>query len=461
MALRRRLTPVWALIAIVLLSLALLIYNTTRDRSVFRLRRVSAFDLIEQAPAFGRGQRGLCSDIPDANVAVYPAFRSTQPVYGAVRFGSEPGYPNSGVRFCFAFDESGGTGSGYDRLYFDRNRDLDLTNDRICDSLKRPPRNALLSHTSAKRQVCYESLGIPLTFGSRGERSLEVMPRLVVYDGGSKDIQFITTRARKGRIKIAGRRFDVLLGHNYMVSGWFDHPSTALHLIPRNKRATPLNRWGGGWLLAMHEIGGTLYRFSSTPSGHRLTVQPYAGPLGTFVLGPGSRDLVAMDVRGSLRSREACIPVGRMSGRDGLVGAESCRVPAGDYLLDFVHVTYGPLRISLSNNYHSDGQRLSIGRDRLQTYPVRIRADEPFTLDFSGPPVVMFASPARDQRVARGEELQVMAVLTDPVLDTMIRGLDFVKEEESHRFETISLDPKVIVTRADGEVVAEGVMPFG
>ena len=84
----------------------------------------------------------------------------------------------------------------------------------------------------------------------------------------------------------------------------------------------------------------------------------------------------------------------------------------------------------------------------------------------------MFASPAKDQRVKLGEELQVKAVLIDPELDIMIRGLDDTARKQKKEYPTadgrtttveqdMSLDPRVVITRADGEKVADGVMPFG
>jgi hypothetical protein len=71
-----------------------------------------------------------------------------------------------------------------------------------------------------------------------------------------------------------------------------------------------------------------------------------------------------------------------------------------------------------------------------------------------------------------GEVLTVKAVLIDPELDIMIRGLydtnrkqkkEYVLPDgKKHTYErNLSLDPKVIITRADGKKVTEGVMPFG
>ncbi len=89
--------------------------------------------------------------------------------------------------------------------------------------------------------------------------------------------------------------------------------------------------------------------------------------------------------------------------------------------------------------------------------------------DFSNKPSVMFASPAKDTTLKRGETLQVSAVLTDPKLDFMIRGLDDTTRKQTKDAggnaigyeRNLSLDPKVLITRVNGEKVAEGVMPFG
>ena len=90
-------------------------------------------------------------------------------------------------------------------------------------------------------------------------------------------------------------------------------------------------------------------------------------------------------------------------------------------------------------------------------------------LDFSNKPDVMFASPAKDQQVKLGESLEVKAVLVDPKLDMMIRNLDDTTRKQTKGPDgqplgyerQLSLDPQVTITRANGEKVAEGVMPFG
>jgi hypothetical protein len=99
--------------------------------------------------------------------------------------------------------------------------------------------------------------------------------------------------------------------------------------------------------------------------------------------------------------------------------------------------------------------------DRPKVYGIQIRKDKPFILDFSNKPAVVFTTPAKDQRVAVGDKIEVKAVLIDPQLDIMIRRLYGSETDDNGKSKRTSLDPKVVITRADGTEVANGVMPFG
>jgi hypothetical protein len=452
---RRRTCPMACLAGVVVLLCLFVI----RDRvyaaaGIFHLREVSAFELAKQVPPFAIGQRCPCSEAPDPNVTAYPTFKSGKPIFGSVSLGDNTDRTDSSLRFCFAIDESGGTGQGYDRLYFDLNRDLDLTNDGMYKRMRNPPKGANADGLAIERQVFFEYVGVPLPFGAEGPRPLEVMPRLHLAAGGYGYVAFVTTKARRGRIAIADEKFDVLLGHNYAVTGWFDRPWTALHLMP--DRGSPASWWGGDRLMAMHKIRDTFYCFSATPAGDTLTVRPYDGPLGTLEVAAGGRNLETMTIQGSLLSKHTAVAIGDVSSSGIQNAVRSSRLPEGDYLPEYVSVEYGDLRISLSNNYHTDGKpRAAVNRPPV--YGIRIHADKPFVFDFSNTPEVLFALPAKDQRVKRGEELTVKAVLIDPALDFMIRGLD----RRSDAAKPVSLDPKVVFARADGTQVAEGALPFG
>jgi len=309
---------------------------------------------------------------------------------------------------------------------------------------------------------------VPLPFGAAGQRPLKMMPRLLLSNEGYKTLSFITTKARRGWIELGGMRFDVLLGHNYLAAGWFDQPWTALHLLPGGGKTRP-GWWGGDRLMGMHEIAGSLYAFSATPAGDKLFVRPYDGPWGIFEVGAGSRTLDRMEMKGSVRSATRALAVGEMKDEPWPAFARQCRLPVGDYQPNLMTIQFGKLSLEISDNYHSDGKPRDT-RGRRPVYGIAVREDKPFVLDFSNKPAVLFASPARNCRIKAGEELMVKAVLIDPVLDTMIRGLEDTSrkhhetgpDEQPRSYETnVSLDPNVVITRANGEVVARGVMPFG
>jgi hypothetical protein len=434
----------------------------------FTLEEVSAFDLIGRAGEFTRGQRAVCEEKPDANVVAYPSFVSQQPLYGSVDFAAPTARADPATVYRFALDESGGTGKGYDRLYFDLNRDRDLRNDGVVESQKSPPAGALEPYPNIKQQACFANLAVPLPFGSEGQRPLELMPRLIVTNEGYKPLMFVTTKARRGQIELGGKRYEVLLGHNYIAAGWFDQPWTALRLLPSGNQSPP-EWWGADRLMAMHQIGDTLYTFSATPAGDKLFVWPYAGPWGVFEVGAGGRSIERMEMRGSVQSPTAAVAVGQASDDRWPTFARQCRLPVGDYQPNLMTVQFGKLSLEISNNYHSDGKPRD-AQNRPPVYGITVRADKPFVLDFSNKPAVLFASPARNYRIKTGEELLVKAVLIDPVLDTMIRGLEDTTRKhretgpdgQPRSYETnVSLDPNVVITRAGGEIVARGVMPFG
>jgi hypothetical protein len=170
-----------------------------------------------------------------------------------------------------------------------------------------------------------------------------------------------------------------------------------------------------------------------------------------------------LSVQGSLEAKELAVPVGGDLEGGSPKAAARCELPVGDYLPNYITVQFGRLRIEISHNYHSDGKpRDRAGRDWV--YGMTVRKDQPYVLDFSNKPDVMFASPARDQRYKPGDSIEVKAVLVDPKLDFMIRGLEDTtrpKATPESRGSSFSLDPKVLITRANGQKIAEGVMPFG
>jgi hypothetical protein len=437
---------------------------------VFKLHEVSVFE--QNMDSFLRGQMGVCQDRPYPAVKAYPHFTSQHPVYGSVRFAGKQGTSAAASPFYFAVDESRGTGKGYDWLYLDLNQDLDLRNDPVIKPQRRPPDSARLRYSNTKQEVLFDFLSVEFDFGPAGTRPVQLMPRLTILASGQqeyKQMTFVRTRLYEGNIKLGSKEFRARLGNDYSILGRLDVPGTTLVLTPKESSDRTSYRWSGGnRLTAAHKVEGNFFTFSASPMGDQLVVRPYQGDLGIFGIGPGGRSLGTLTVSGSLRSKDRAVPVGGEIA-DGLPRpARQCQIPVGDYLPSLVTIRLGRLHIEVSENYHSDGRPGDRG-GRPPVYGITVRKDQPFVLDFSNRPDVMFAAPAIAPRVRLGDMLQVKAVLVDPKLDIMIRGLEDTARKQTRTADgrplgygrNLPLDPNVIITRATGEKVAVGVMPFG
>ena len=440
----------------------------TDGQRVFKLGGVSVLEHGDHD--FLRGQPGECRDKPFAEVKAYPNFKSDKPVYGSVRLGLKLTDPDAGLLFHFAVDESRGTGKGYDRLYFDLNRDGDLRNDAVLSPQRRVPAEAYVTwYTGIKQQIYFDCLEVRLDSDSADTQPVQLAPRLVVVERKGEEYErmsFLRTRLYEGNLKVGRQKFKARLGNDHLITGRLDAPDTAL--ILRRPNGEGFNWWGNDRLKAAHKIGNRFYTFAANPTGDELTVRPYTGDLGAFAVGAGGRAADKLGVSGSLAARDLAVAVGELKGEGWPQKVRSFQVPVGDYLPFYLSIELGRLEVSIMQKSHSDGKpRDRAGRPPV--YGIQIRKDKPFVLDFSNKPDVMFASPARDQRVKLGDTLEVKAVLIDPQLDLMIQRLNDTTRKQTKTPDgkplgyerDWSLDPTVLITRANGEKVAEGVMPFG
>ncbi|MHC5062104.1 MAG: hypothetical protein ACYTFK_13650 [Planctomycetota bacterium] len=229
--------------------------------------------------------------------------------------------------------------------------------------------------------------------------------------------------------------------------------------------------WGADSAGSIHNINGKLYELSVIKDRRIFAAKPYKGEMGIIRAGVGGRDIKKAEIRGSLKSESSAAAVGEVT--DFSIEPKSeFSVPVGDYYPKLLSVTYDNLRIRISNNYHDNLEGKSMG-ERERVYGIEIRKDKPYVFGLSNKPEIVFDQPKEEaSRFRRGEEIKFAAVLIDPKLDIMIRGLDdtsvkVMKEYTNadgskHSYERDkSLDPTVVIKRADGEVVAEGIMPFG
>jgi hypothetical protein len=267
---------------------------------------------------------------------------------------------------------------------------------------------------------------------------------------------------KRAQITLGNRQCKVILG---------DKPEREFYLYETETVKGPY--WWGSWSLnSYHKIGDEFFEFMLIEDGNKIAARPYKGPLGTIKAGKGGRELEKVEFNGSVHQKDSvAAPIGIIE--DYWTGPVSeCRIPVGDYTAYLMKVTYDNLAIDISNNYHTNAQGQPGPKNIV--YGMQVRQDKPYVLDFSNEPMVIFNQPPTNQTTfSRGAELKLAAVLIDPKLDIMIRGLDDTsvkvdKEYKDANGKVIhtakvnkSLDPNVVIARANGEVIAEGVMPFG
>ena len=424
--------------------------------TVFRMQKVSALRVSDSGRSMDllTGQRTVCSRQGDPNVRAYPKLVSAEPFYGSATFDRAYGWGGSGTTFHYVLDESRGTDTGHDRLYFDVNRDLDLTNDGVLTALDKPPPGDFPSWSVKyrKHRAYFNDLWVDISYGRElGLRPFRILPWFHDTGKGYAALFFVATEAWKGRIRIAGQPYEALLAQASLISGRFDRPFTTLFLTPPGSTERYVGFWGRDRLGWLRYVGGRHYCISATPEGDTLTVRPYRGDYGVFEIGAGGRDITKLSARGTLVSETHGAALGKPS--DGKHRrARRSLVPTGDYLPAYVSIEYGQLRISLSHNHHADGEYWG-GMGLPEVYGIKIRKDKPYVLDFSNEPDVMFASPAKNTRLRLAEELDVKAILFDPVLNIMICSLRSFRENRH-------LEPTASIRDSSGRRVAEGKMPF-
>jgi hypothetical protein len=449
------------------------------QEAVFDLNEVSPFPEMDRDPSIrlAYGVSFACSDTRPKQLTRFRELKSRKPLFGIARFcGGSQGDPK-GVELGFVLDESGGTGTGYDRLLVDTNADGDLNKESVLEPMQHPPQS-VVRYLRSRNKGVFDYVTITLDCGpDLGRRPVHMLPVFVEQKPGQGYLQFISAVARKGNIRIGTRQYQIVLGQ-ILIPPRYDHARVCAYLSPMAANVSDPKQaerwWGAEAIGAFRYVDGTYYRLAASPGGDKLFVRPYRGDLGVFEIAPGDRKLTDVTMSGSLRSEASAVAVGELKGQ-WPEKARRVEIPVGNYLPAMLNVQYGTLYISLSNNYHSDGR----GR-RATAYPwvysVKIRKDKPFVLDFSNKPQVIFPSPASDQRFKPGDEVKVKGVLIDPVLDIMIRGLTDTARKEKKIYRStdskgqtqeqtydrnVSLDPTVTIANSKGEKVTEGVMPFG
>jgi hypothetical protein len=179
--------------------------------------------------------------------------------------------------------------------------------------------------------------------------------------------------------------------------------------------------------MAVHLIDGRYWRFALSPAGDQFFVEPYQGEWGTLRFDLGGWSFRRARFSGSLMAKDKMVAVGRQDqyGAREVIGR--CEVPVGDYTLALLDVHYGSLSFNVRGNSHIDDG----GRVMNLTYPLQVRRDKPGVLDLTQKAQVQFVAPTGGTRLQRGDELQVIAVLVDPQAQIMISGLRRIAREQA------------------------------
>jgi hypothetical protein len=451
---------------------------------------------LEEVPAWGksdtkeasrfrfpRGQFIMCSDRPSREVKAYPKLKSKKPLYGSVIFSpSGPDY-RSGTKYCFVLDESGeeqpaakekeekpaadekisAPGRGrpprlqHDRLYFDLDGDLDLTNDAPLELATKPP----FAGIQLPDARLFADLVVKFDFGSPlGKRGFAMVPRLRSLGPGYAILELVPKTARQGTIRIAGQEYSVLLSQSQVISGRFDHALVSAEFSPRTDAPARLASSLSGPLGAIRVIDDQVVKLSASPLGDRLSIEPYQGECGLLKIGAGGRTITNLGIAGVLRSKSGEVRAGDGRFQDGGLPRQ-IKLPVGDYLPMNLIIQHGRLRFTC--RMHSE-PRGDDGRSSPPLpYSIKIRKDEPFVLNFSGKPAVSFSSPRKGQTFKPGQNGMVRAMLTEPTQGIAITGLWDVstKVADKEGRDLNRLDPSIVIRNAKGEVVVHGKMPFG
>lgn len=422
---------------------------------VFEMEEVSVFDIgTPSASQLQRGQPSRdCGLEPNSKVKAYPEFKSDKPFYGTATFDMSLVQYGFGIDYYFALDESGGAGTGYDRLYFDTNHDLDLTNDGALSPMENPPAQLTGKNRPNQQEVAFDYLQFDLDYGpAKPAVPLKVIPRFMLMSTRPM-VTFALPTARKGKIKLGSKEFEAVLAQSMAISGSYASPMTGLFL-GETPDALP-------FLCGWRNIDGTLYTLSSTASGDKLTVTAYTGPFGLFEVAGDSDGKEGKVELGYLLSEDAIIDIGKCPKEDG-----QPKIPVGDYRPLRLGVRLGDLRVGLGIALLEAGETPT----KPPAFGIKIRENKPYVLDLASKPEIVFKTPAVDERFKVGSEIKVEALVYDPKMDASIAALEDATRKigeniklpdgtEYERFE--SIDPMVKITNSSGECVAEGKMPFG
>ncbi len=435
---------------------------------------------ISEYPIIFAGPTASLRTQPAKEVKGYPKLSSKQPLYGSITFDRGPGEPGPATMVYFVLDESGTENAGekaakpdaakpaadnppksrYDRLYFNVDRNLDLTSDAAVSPIKDLPDGLARLLAGPQTTIVFNTVRIPLDEDPKAKGAVvSVLPMIVLYgktyEGNAGRMVLMAASARKGELRLGKRAYSALLVPRNGMSGRMDHANTQLLLSPVDGRKPAPSDPGMNVLGAIRAADGEFYRLSATPSGDRLTVRALGGERGVFELSVGDKEIKPLGVAGILAWKDSMLPLGEIGER---AATAKYRLPVGDYRPSLLMADCGNLRISLRDDY-----TLTTGTASKRAGSIEVRKNKPYVLDLATRPEVHFQAPCEGETFKPGDQIRLAAVLRFPHNGLLIGGLEDMSKKTGETKWTAedgtqmtspqysSLVPTVVITDSSGK----------
>jgi hypothetical protein len=348
--------------------------------------------------------------------------------------------PAHSASFTFFIDESGGKGSGYDRLYADRNGDGWFDAEESVGLLADAPAGAALPllSSSGRRYLVFEPFDLEV---GPDKSPRHVVARLGLAADGSCEALFVGEDLRLAKVTFGGVECSVFLQSRF--PGDFDGPMARRIIQYAPERIS--EHWGG----SLWSINGSIYRLSVAPRGETVTVEEYVADAGTIVVGTDGawKGVTVEEISVGCGANLFVTAAGPLLEEKG-----EFRVPAGRYYPAQVSLTKGAAATTLRDSSPSVE-----GHDR----PVRVSRDGRSRLDLAAKPEVTFTLPSSGARVRQGGMVQVEALMKCPDWQLIVAGISAHPDAADGKTPGKTIQPQVVVKDSAGKVVAEGPMPFG
>jgi hypothetical protein len=385
------------------------------------------------------------------------------PLRSVARLGAE--------EYAFALDAADPRSNGYDVMYFDLNRDGDLTNDKVI----RAQQGSSAPGGHSRRE--FPRVDLPLTIDG-AQTAYSFFVTADVHSGRElsyASASLVAGAYREGKIVLGGKRRQlVLLDRN--CNGRFDDEIKVSHFegnptlgygdtllvdpdpsLFRSRSAADIAAAGGHYVSKLIGVDGRFYELQVTPAGDKLTFTPSAAPIG-YVSNPcpGFRALVYNDQavvsvsRG--RTNAAPLPEGQwrlasytidLTGYSGPLGPgpRGSRNRAGTSLSTIVPVSSAPLRGPGS------GQVLLSARATKDCKAIEVRGGETVALPF-GPPYRPVVKASRGKAGTVSLSLTLVGASGEVCTNLELNG--------GH-----PPGPEFVIATSQGQVVEHGKFEFG